>query len=134
MVMSDLLTDVPYTELDHAAFWVEFIIRHQEVNNFVFNEFHFFIFFFQFRFEFFSILFSMNSTFQVPQSRSGADDLNIFQYFLIDVLAFLFACFVLWAIVTFYFLKYCLRCCRYSCAKVCGRSSSKIDPKKKKAD
>jgi len=84
----DLVTDVPYTELNHSAFWVEFIVRHQEV----------------------------------PHARSGADELNIFQYFLVDVTLFIFVVVGI-ALYTMYFiLRLAVRTIKYV---VCLPFSSK---------
>uniref|UniRef100_A0A0N5A0E1 glucuronosyltransferase n=1 Tax=Parastrongyloides trichosuri TaxID=131310 RepID=A0A0N5A0E1_PARTI len=74
-LFQDMVTDVPYSELDHATFWVEFIVRHQEV----------------------------------PHARSGADKLNIIQYFMIDVIAFLLCTTLLTGMVTYYTLRFILK-------------------------
>ncbi|CAJ0583235.1 unnamed protein product, partial [Mesorhabditis spiculigera] len=87
IVFQDMVRDVPYTELTHAAFWVEFIERHHEV----------------------------------PHARSGADKLNIFQYFLVDVVAFLGSITLLVIATIFFVLKKIFQILAFFAGKLFGR-------------
>lgn len=74
----------------------------------------------------------------MPHARSGADDLNLLQYFLIDVLAFIFGILFLVILTIWYVIKYtCKAFCwagRKAVGTVTGGGERAREDKKKKKE
>lgn len=105
IIVQDLLRDVPYTELNHSAFWVEFIVRHQvfySIDNKHFTEQRK-IFISQIMFRKFHTP-DLELTVKLDKHlnfKCQNLDLNFLQYFLVDVIAFVLAV----AIATLYVVR-----------------------------
>ncbi|VDN02551.1 unnamed protein product [Thelazia callipaeda] len=75
LIFQDMVTNVPYTELNHSVFWVEFIERHSKVSH----------------------------------SRSAVDELNLLQYFLVDIILFVICTMSAFMLVIYIAVRYVIR-------------------------
>lgn len=68
---------------------------------------------------------------QVPHARSGADQLNVLQYFLVDVITFMLSVLFLTLTLIYYMLKLMFRFICFVCCRTSKQKKAAVEAKAK---